>query len=792
MDVNDGCDCFTSKLIDMMSRCIPSKEVTIRSNDIPWYDSDIRRLTRKRDRQKKSVTKRGLPSDWEKYKVLRNRVNNLIRFAKQRYFSHLDECLSDSRVNSPQKYWKYLRSLVNSNKTSDKIPILKSFENDREVLHYTDKEKAECLNKYFSPISTVDDSQVFLPQFESKTDSRLDNIEISSNDIESIISTLNVNKAVGPDLISHKLLMNIKSSVARPLSKLFNKSLQERTFPYKWKESIVNPLFKKGDRSLVSNYRPISLLSCVGKLMERCVYKHVYNYLYFNRLLYDKQFGFLKGYSTVHQLLEIYHQVVSSLDSRQNLCMVFCDISKAFDRVWHRGLVFKLNQLGISGPLLSWFKDYLSCRSQSVIANTSRSRSRSLNAGVPQGSVLGPLHFLVYVNDISENLLSISTLFADDTSLACSASFTADIEGILNHDLIIISHWAKQWLVTFNPSKTVAMVFSNNRNVQLPNLIFDDVRISFVDNHKHLGLTLSSNGKWKTHINNLCQSASKLLGMMRTLKFRLKRDSLNQIYVSFLRPVLEYASVVWDNCTKREKENLEKIQIEAARIVTGITRSASLNNIYKEIGWLTLENRRKYQKLILIYKIISGLTHEIFPRNVSTRTIYSLRNIHQIDSIACRTELLARSFIPSAVSLWNELPDDVKSLQSLSSFKSYILGRLSAPVVPKYFFVGQRRLSVIHTRIRNKCSDLKYDLFFNHICSDCACSCGYAIEDAEHYFFQCTRYTIPRRKLFHELRSFHPLNKNLLLFESENLRLEDNSTIFLALQSYIKASERFA
>ena len=127
--------------------------------------------------------------------------------------------------------------------------------------------------------------------------------------------------------------------------------------------------------------------------------------------------------------------------------------------------------------------------------------------------------------------------------------------------------------------------------------------------------------------------------MMRTLKFRLNRDSLNQIYVSFLRPVLEYASVVWDNCTKREKENLEKIQIEAARIVTGITRSASINNIYKEIGWLTLENRRKYQKLILIYKIINGLTpdylHEIFPRNVRTRTIYSSRNIHQIDSIAC-------------------------------------------------------------------------------------------------------------------------------------------------------------
>ena len=209
-------------------------------------------------------------------------------------------------------------------------------------MHYTDEDKAECLNKYFSSISTVDDSNVFLPRFEWKTVSRLDHIENSSYEIKNIISTPNLNKAVVPDLISHKVLKNIKSSVARPLCKLFNKSLHDQTFPLKWKECIVNPLFKKGNKSSASNYRPISLLSRVGKLMEKCVYKYmyVYNYLYSNRLLYNKQSGFLKGHSTVHQLLEIYHQVVSSLDSRQNFCMVFCDISKAFDRVWHKGLVF--------------------------------------------------------------------------------------------------------------------------------------------------------------------------------------------------------------------------------------------------------------------------------------------------------------------------------------------------------------------------------------------------------------------------------------------------------------------
>ena len=277
-----------------------------------------------------------------------------------------------------------------------------------------------------------------MPPFHPKNCNILNIIDITRQQIEDIISTLEVNKAAGPDLISHKLLKNTKQSISKPLQILFNKSLLDQTFPQKWKHSLVNPLFKKEDKSLACNYRPISLLRCVGKLMERCVYKHLYNHLYSNHLLYEKQSGFLRGHSTVHQLIEIYHQIVSAFDAKQNLCMVFCDISKAFDRVWHRGLIFKLRQLGIDGPLLQWFKNYLSNRQQSVIIRTARSKTKSINAGVPQGSVLGPLLFLVDVNDISDNLLSISCLFADDTSLAYTATQIEDIEGILNHDLLII------------------------------------------------------------------------------------------------------------------------------------------------------------------------------------------------------------------------------------------------------------------------------------------------------------------------------------------------------------------
>ena len=210
------------------------------------------------------------------------------KHAKQRYFSNLDETISNSRISDPKKYWKYLRSLVNMNKKSDLIPILKSNSNNVEIFHYTDLEKAECLNEYFSSISNVDESNGCFPPFHPKNCNILNIIDITRQQIEDIISTLEVNKAAGPDLISHKLLKNIKQSISKPLQILFNKSLLDQTFPKKWKHSLVNPLFRKGDKSLACNYRPISVLSCVGKLMERCVYKHLYNHLYSNHLLYEK------------------------------------------------------------------------------------------------------------------------------------------------------------------------------------------------------------------------------------------------------------------------------------------------------------------------------------------------------------------------------------------------------------------------------------------------------------------------------------------------------------------------
>ena len=227
-------------------------------------------------------------------------------------------------------------------------------------------------------------------------------------------------------------------------------------------------------------------ISCIGKVMERIIFKYSCNYLHENNIIFRNQAGFLPGHSTVYQLIDIYNQICKSFDDREATCLVFCDISKAFDRVWHKGLIFKLKQYGFSGNLLNWYSNYLQNRKQKVFVGTTFSDEKCLTAGVPQGSVLGPLLFLIYVNDIADSLASVTRLFADDSSLAVSSRDKNYIERTINNDLDIISTWAKQWLIQFNAAKTEVMYFSLSRNNNdAPDIYFQNTLLSFVHSHKH-------------------------------------------------------------------------------------------------------------------------------------------------------------------------------------------------------------------------------------------------------------------------------------------------------------------
>ena len=401
------------------------------------------------------------------------------------------------------------------------------------------------------------------------------------------------------------------------------------------------------------------------------------------------------------------------------------------------------------------------------------------------------------MNDISDSLLSLTRLFADDSSLFCSAASIPDIEGIINHDLRMLVAWANQWLIKFNPLKTEAILFTLKQFENFPNLIFNGTQIQFVDDHKHLGLTLSKNGKWHSHIDKILNSAAKVIGIMRKLKFTLNRIALNQIYMSYVLPILEYSSIIWDGCTAQDSNALEKLQNEAARIVTGLTRSVSLENLYRQCGWKSLFERRNNHKLCFMYKSVNGQVPsyitDIIPPLVRETTNYPLRNQNNITAPFCRTELYRKSCIPYSVSLWNNLDENLRNSSSLSSFK-YALKQVNSNInnLPSYYIKGDRFLSVIHARIRNNCSNLYNDLYLNHLMPDPLCSCNLENENAEHYFFRCPKYLNERITLFNETRNFHPLSLDTLIYGVDHLTFKENMCIFTAVHTYIKNTDRFS
>ena len=242
-----------------------------------------------------------------------------------------------------------------------------------------------------------------------------------------------------------------------------------------------------------------------------------------------------------------------ALEKYETICHVFYDISKAFDRVWHRGLIHKLKNYEISGDLLDRIQNYLHMRNQSVFVNGTFSSLKFILAGVPQGTVLGPPLFLIYINDLTDNLHGMARPFADNASLSFSSNNLAFIEHILNTDLVKLMKWAKKWLMKFNPLKREIMVIWNIHNDYDKELKYDENILKIVDKHKHLGVTISSNNNWSKHIDSIINSASKQISYLRKLKFQLPKRTLNKLYCSYIHPLLEYASVEWDDCSAAER-----------------------------------------------------------------------------------------------------------------------------------------------------------------------------------------------------------------------------------------------
>ena len=384
-------------------------------------------------------------------------------------------------------------------------------------------------------------------------------------------------------------------------------------FPSSWKKANVLPIHNKENRQIKKNYRPISLLPICVKIFEKLIFDTIYEYLCENQLLTPNQSGFRPGDSTVNQLLSITHKIYSAFEefpSRETRA-VFLDISKAFDKVWHDGLLFKLKSYGISRCLFSVLEDFLDNHQQRVALNGKNSNWSPVIAGVPQGSVLGPLFFLIYINDLVDNVSSEAKLFADDTSLF-TVVYDIDIAADkLNRDLDIISNWAHQWKMQFNPdiSKQASQVifYQNKGMVVHPPIFFNGSKVAIKLEHKHLGIILDSKLNFHSHIREGIIKAIRGIGIICLLSKYVSRDVLDQIYKLYVRPHLDYGDIIYHKYDPEFKldftKKLESTQYSAALAVSGAWRGTNTDKLYQELGWQILYYRRWHRRLCHFYNL---------------------------------------------------------------------------------------------------------------------------------------------------------------------------------------------
>ena len=438
-DVNEAAQAWTRTIMDTVKQYIPNKTVMIRPNDKTWYNHDLRKFKRKLDRCHKLAKRMSDVNSWAEFRRLRNEYIQNCRDAEKKYESSRLDKLNNSSFTT-KECWSLYKSVLGLN-TDNTYPSL--IYNDRVIDN--DTAKAMAFNGIFVEHSTVDDSHKQLPEL-SEADigkTTISDIDITVADVTGQLLCLDILKAYGPDGLGPRILKELNPVIAVPLSKLFQACISHGKMPDIWKQANVIPIFKKGDRSDPNNYRPVSLLNTTGTIFEKIIYKYLFNFFRDKFVISLWQSGFMPGNSTICQLLEIYHKFCTAVADGKEVRVVFLDIKRAFDKVWHSGLIFKLRKAGIDGTILNWLKNYLKDRQQRVCINGQYSTWGDILAGVPQGSILGPLLFLIFINDITKTTRHTEIrLFADDTCIFVTVNQRNQDSALVNEDLLAIQKWA--------------------------------------------------------------------------------------------------------------------------------------------------------------------------------------------------------------------------------------------------------------------------------------------------------------------------------------------------------------
>lgn len=679
-NVKEAFKLFYEYILLFHKLCFPTIKVKInnRQSNLKWLSKGLKKSCRTKRKlyqyfcnttRKNKTIKKELHKNYKKYNfILKKCIIAAQKLNNKRYIQN--------NGKNPKAIWRTISSTISKNLHINDINTIK-FNNKT---HTDAQEISDVFNKYFvditntkTPLKCKNNSHVSIPTNANT----LYLNPVTENEIYNIIMSLKNTKCSGYDEITTKLLKLNAIYLAHPIAHIINLSFEKGYFPEQLKLSVIKPLFKKGDRLDPNNYRPITIIPILSKVYERAMFIRLTNFLDKFKILHPQQYGFRKGSSTSLACFDLINYITESLNNKTPIISIFLDMSKAFDFVNHERLLDKLEKYGIRGKTLDWLESYLRDRKQiteisQITRNQNRNSLKKLfyrsppilnNTGVPQGSILAPLLFLIYINDLPNAIKHKSILFADDTTLIIKARKNESIEEIANSTLADVITWLECNNLQINLIKTKAMEYrsynSNELNIQLA---YNNNLIRKVNTFKFLGITIDQHLNWKEHIDQLCNKLDRYVYALKRLRQTISLEAALTAYHGYVASVLNYGLIMWGNSV--DADRAFKLQKKCIRSICNAGFLDTCKPLFKKLNILPLPCLyiREVCCFVKLHPIYYKKYNEVSTRNVREKYTYLL---HKPPSHA---QIYKQNIYNMSIILYNKLPTFIKNLDG-KSFK---------------------------------------------------------------------------------------------------------------------------
>ncbi len=680
-DIDIAWNIWYNLMSTIIDRFVPTRTITIRPKNNVWMTSTLYKFSRRKQRLFRSAKRSNSPIEWRRYQQCRNKCTAAFKKAKECYYRRKQSEM-EKQIDGGQYWWRMAKKLACINSPKRYVPELE----EDGIKATTPLEKANLLSRFFAkqctdshPNHGNDNGIIGAPYPLQAKKQTFDFPPITEVMVLRRLQRLAANKATADILVTNRLLRECAPLLARSLAYLFNLSVSTSTFPIAWKQAVVIPIYKqRGSTNNPSNYRPVSLLPSIGKILDAIQSDQLLSFFTRNNIISPHQFGFIPGRSTVLQLVYIVDKWLRDLDNGKKTTVVFMDFMKAFDRVWHGGLLHKLAAAGVAPRSLDWLDSYLNGRTISVRVESTLSISRTITAGVPQGSHLGPVLFVLFINDLPNAVNLTTEIYADDTLLHHAQRKTDTSSAHLQEGVNGAEHWALAWHGRFGHAKTKMMTLCGRTTSIAPAPLFiEGSPIDAVTYHRHLGILISSALTWTDHIKSVIKNASKRAGLLRWMARKMSPAVLSKLYIHYVRPLMEYGSPVWHSSLREEEATaLERIQASIARRILHTPWQTPKTELFHRLDWPALRWRREVAGMLLFHSLMhtrdssrtSCLSDCLFPFSASVST-YCQRKPFQLVLGPTNTSRYSHSFFYHFSLHWNSLPRDMQATTNKTQFK---------------------------------------------------------------------------------------------------------------------------